>query len=639
MKPNTALLGALAAVPLTAALAAQNADTYSPAAAVDHPTHVFWGDTHVHTSFSSGDANMVGTNDADPSIAYRFARGDVVEGRNGMPVRLRRPLDFLVIADHAENLGVSFSVQSGDPALLAEEIGRQLREAWLEVRDRLGTDAERRAFNREVSATGRALGAPYRQTVWQRVAALADQYNEPGRFTAFAGYEWTSIGSYRQTFGNLHRVVVFRDDSSKTGTIVPFSAFDSRNPEDLWRFLARYEQTTGGQVLAIPHNGNMSNGEMFGLENFEGEALTAAYARTRQRWEPLYEVTQIKGDSETHPVLSPTDEFADFETWSSWAGRTTDPGDHPCCRQTWGPESMGALKEGEYARSGLKRGLRLRADLGVNPFKFGLIGSTDAHTSLATADSDDFWGKYSSTFPSPTRMLEPMVGAWPSPLNWETSASGYAAVWAERNTREAIFAAMKRREVYATTGPRIVIRFFGGWDFEDGDADRSDAASIGYSRGVPMGGDLPPGPAADRSPVFLVGALRDPDGANLDRIQIVKGWMDEDGGLHEQVHEVALSDGREVGPDGKVPAVGSTVDVANASWENTIGAVELTAVWRDPDFDPAEAAFYYARVIEIPTPRWTAYDAKYFGVEDLPEEVPLTTQQRAYTSPIWYTPE
>ncbi|MCE2557734.1 MAG: DUF3604 domain-containing protein [Acidobacteria bacterium] len=621
------LLGASAA-----ALGAQAPDTYSPAAATDHATQVFWGDTHVHTSYSSGDANMVGTNDADPSIAYRFARGEVVEGRNGMPVRLRRPLDFLVIADHAESLGVSFSVQSGDPALLAEEIGRQLREAWLEVRERLGSYDERRAFNSQVSATGRAVGAPYRQTVWQRVAALADQYNEPGRFTAFAGYEWTSIGSDRQTFGNLHRVVVFGDDSSKTGSIVPFSAYDSRNPEDLWRFLARYEQTTGGQVLAIPHNGNVSNGEMFGLTNFEDEPLTAAYARTRQRWEPLYEVTQIKGDSETHPVLSPTDEFADFETWSSWAGRTTEPGEHSCCRQTWGPESMGALKEGEYARSGLKRGLKLRADLGVNPFKFGLIGSTDAHTSLATADSDNFWGKYSSTFPSPTRMLEPMVGVWPSPLNWETSASGYAAVWAERNTRAAIFAAMKRREVYATTGPRIVVRFFGGWDFEDGDADRSDAASIGYSRGVPMGGDLPPAPAT----VFLVGALRDPDGANLDRIQIVKGWLDAEGELHEQVHEVALSDGREVGPDGKAPAVGSTVDVEDASWENTIGAVELTAI---PDFDSAEAAFYYARVIEVPTPRWTAYDAKYFGIEDPLEEIPMITRQRAYTSPIWYTPE
>ena len=412
---------------------------------------MFWGDTHVHTSFSSGDANMVGTNDADPSIAYRFARGEVVEGRNGMPVRLRRPLDFLVIADHAENLGVSFSVQSGDPALLAEEIGRQLREAWLEVRGRLGSYDERRAFSSQVSATGRAMSAPYRRTVWQRVAALADQYNEPGRFTAFAGYEWTSIGSERQTFGNLHRVVVFRDDYSKTGTIVPFSAFDSRNPEDL--FLARYEQTTGGQVLAIPHNGNVSNGEMFGLTNFEDEPLTAAYARTRQRWEPLYEVTQIKGDSETHPVLSPTDEFADFETWSSWAGQ-----DHRARRPPLLPADVGAREHG-HSQGGRVRALRPEARTqaprrpGLNPFKFGLIGSTDSHTSLATADSDNFWGKYSSTFPSPTRMLEPMVGVWPSPMNWETSASGYAAVWAERNTREAIFAAMKRREVYATTGP------------------------------------------------------------------------------------------------------------------------------------------------------------------------------------------
>ena len=261
MRSFRVALGLLGYLAFAAALAAQSPDTYSPAAAGSYPTDVFWGDTHVHTSFSSGDANLMGMNDADPNIAYRFASGEVVEGRNGMPVRLRRPLDFLVIADHAESLGVTASVQSADPALLATEIGRQLHEAWLEAREAFDSYTDRRAFNAQISAAARALGAPYRQTIWQRVAALADQYNEPGRFTAFAGYEWSSIGSYRQTFGNLHRVVVFQDDSSKTGTIVPFSAYDSRDPEDLWRFLARYEQTTGGQALAIPHNGNVSNGE------------------------------------------------------------------------------------------------------------------------------------------------------------------------------------------------------------------------------------------------------------------------------------------------------------------------------------------------------------------------------------------
>ena len=623
-----------------AVVSAQTGGSYSSPVDRSTPTRVYWGDTHVHTSLSSSDANLSGLNTDKPELAYRFARGETVAARNGMPVRLRRPLDFLVIADHAEGLGVSVSLQSADPALLETRMGRRLNEAFQKFSAKEPTYANRRAFSGESSAMwgegGEPLDEGYRRTVWHRVVELADVYNDPGTFTALAGYEWTSRGTPAQTFGNLHRVVVFKDDASKTGTIIPFSAYDSRNPEDLWRFLARYSEATGGEVLAIPHNANVSNGEMFALGTFDGGPLSSAYAETRGRWEPLYEVTQIKGDSETHPVLSPTDEFADFETWSSWAGRLENPVEHSCCGN-WNAAEQAEIKKAEYARAALKRGLRLQAELGVNPFKFGMIGSTDAHTSFATADNDNFWGKYSSTWPSATRMLEPMVGVWATPLNWETGAAGYAAVWAQENTRDSIFAAMKRKEVYASSGPRITVRFFGGWDYKKDEVHRPDFADIGYAKGVPMGGDLSLGPAGG-APTFLIRALKDPDGANLDRAQVVKGWRDKAGELHEKVYDVALADGRKVGAGGEVEPVGSTVDVAAASYTNTIGDAELAVTWRDPDFDADELAFYYLRVLQIPTPRWIAFDAKFYGIENIPEEVRMVSQERVYTSPIWYSP-
>ena len=619
-----------------ALLSAQAPDSYSPDADRSYPTTVYWGDTHVHTSLSSVDANLGGGNDATPSLAYRFARGDVVEAKNGMPVRLRRPLDFLVIADHAEHFGVTVGLQSADPALLQTEVGRALYEAYLKVAD---SDTARPSFM-TWDGMGRAfrdLGGAYRLTVWHRAVANAEAFNDPGTFTTFAGYEWTSFGTESQisarnsgVSGNLHRVVIFKDDASKTNTVVPFSAVDSSDPEDLWRFLERYRTATGGDVIAIPHNGNVSNGEMFALSDFAGRPLTPEYVRTRSRWEPLYEVTQIKGDSETHPVLSPTDEFADFETWNSWAGRTPDPRRDPATQ----PE----LKKAEYARSALKRGLELQQTLGVNPFKFGMIGSTDAHTSLATADNDNFWGKFSSAVPTATRMLEPW-SATGTLLNWETAAAGYAAVWAEANTRESIFAAMKRKEVYASTGPRLTVRFFGGWEFSSDDVQRPDFVRIGYSKGVPMGGDLSAAPAGG-TPTFMIAALKDPDGAHLDRAQVIKGWRDVMGALHEKVYDVALSGGRTVGANGEVEPIGSTVDIGNASYTNTIGDPQFLVLWEDPDFNADESAFYYVRVLEIPTPRWTAYDAKFFdvNVSDIPEEVPLVSQERVYTSPIWYSP-
>ena len=395
----------------------------------------------------------------------------------------------------------------------------------------------------------------------------------------------------------------------------------------LWKLLQQYEDKTGGDVLAIAHNGNLSNGLMFPLINHvDNKPITAAYAETRAMWEPLYEVTQIKGDGEAHPFLSPNDEFADYGTWDK------------------GNLNLSELKtdemlEYEYARSALQLGLKVEQDLGTNPYKFGMIGSTDSHTSLATADDDNFFGKHSGSEPSAERMEHAFAKFGDLEiLNWETLASGYAAVWATENTREAIFDAMERKETYATTGPRMLVRFFGGWDFEENDAHTRQPAEVGYRKGVPMGSDLRKAPAG-KSPTFLVAALKDPIGANLDRVQIVKGWIDANGERQERIYDVAVSDGRTIGADGRcTQPVGNTVDLATATWSNSIGNTEMIQVWTDPDFDPALSAFYYLRVLEIPTPKWTAYDAKYYGI-DLDGDDTGIHQERAYTSPIWYTPE
>jgi hypothetical protein len=388
-----------------------------------------------------------------------------------------------------------------------------------------------------------------------------------------------------------------------------------------------YETKTGGSVLAIAHNGNLSNGRMFPLiESFTGKPVDRRYVEQRARWEPLYEVTQTKGTGEAHPALSPNDELADFEIWDfgnldASVKKTPD------------------MLEFEYARPALKNGLRLEAKLGTNPYKFGMVGSTDAHTGLAAVEEENFFGKTTPQEPSPERLTATFVKdarTGITVMDWEVGASGYAAVWAADNTREAIWDAMARKEVYGTTGPRMIVRFFGGWDFSAADARTRSPAALGYARGVPMGGDLRAAPVG-KAPTFLVAALRDPIGANLDRIQVVKGWLDAKGEVHEQVYDVAWSGERSPGADGKLPPVGSTVDLATATWSNTIGAPELISVWKDPQFDPGQRAFYYARVIEIPTPRWTAYDAVRFGVQP-GAGTAMTVTERAYTAPIWYTP-
>jgi hypothetical protein len=598
---------------------------YSPYAGRNFPTRPLFGDTHLHTSFSM-DAGAFGAR-LGPADAYRFAKGEELTASSNQRVKLSRPLDFLVVADHSDNMGFFPSLFAGDAAVLKHPLGRR----WYDM-IQAGKGAETAieiivAFSQGTFPPDLMFfpGTPGYSSAWEQTIAAAEAANEPGRFTAFIGFEWTS-----NTGGNnLHRNVLFRDDGAFARRVEPFTVYPpygSDNPRDLWAWMQAYEDETGGDVLAIAHNGNLSNGRMFPLiESFSGRAIDREYAETRAKWEHLYEVTQIKGDGEAHPFLSPNDEFADYETWDK------------------GNLDLSELKqenmlEFEYARSALKNGLRAEADLGINPYKFGMVGSTDSHTGLAAVEEDNFFGKTSSSEPSAERLTHPFVRA-PSGeiiMNWETAASGYAAVWATENTRAALFDAMERRETYATTGSRLLVRFFGGWDFTAADASDRLPANIGYAKGVPMGGDLSAAPQG-RSPTFLVAALKDPIGANLDRIQIIKGWRDTAGGLYEQVYDVAWSGGRTKGADGKLTPVGNTVDVANASWTNTIGTPELIAVWQDPDFDAAERAFYYARVIEIPTPRWTAYDAKYFGVTP-PPEAPMTTQERAYTSPIWYTP-
>ena len=596
---------------------------YSPYAGRNFPTRPYFGDTHTHTSFSM-DAGAFGAR-LPPKDAYRFAKGEEVMASTGQRAKLSRPLDFLVVTDHSDGMGFFPQLMSGDPGLLATPQGRKWYD---EITSGKGAQAAVdiiTSFGKGQMPKGFPLpGTSAYRSAWQETIKAADEANEPGRFTAFIGYEWTSNAGGN----NLHRNVIFRDNGAKASLIEPYTTqppLGSPNPRDLWKWMVMCEDKTGAQILAIAHNGNLSNGRMFPIiESFTNKKIDRAYAESRMRWEPLYEATQIKGDGETHPFLSPNDEFANFERW--------DKGnlDLTVLKK---PEML----EFEYARSALKNGLKMEAELGVNPYKFGMVGSTDAHTALSGVEEDNFMGKTTSSEPSAERTSHPFVKtALATIMGWEQTASGYAAVWAQENTRESIFDAMKRRETYATTGPRMAVRFFGGFDFEAADANNRMPAKIGYTKGVPMGGDLTDAPKG-KTPTFLVAALKDPIGANLDRYQIVKGWLDAKGETHEQVYDVAWSSGRKPDAKGKIPDVGNTVDVANATWTNTIGAPELIAVWKDPDFDPSLRSFYYGRVIEIPTPRWTAYDAKYFGIT-MPKEVPMTTTERAYTSPIWYTP-
>ena len=580
----------------------------------EHVSNLYWGDLHLHTKLSADAYTMETRLTSDE--AYQFARGGTVTADNGMPVRLRRPLDFLAVTDHSEYLGVFAQLAADDPTLKGWKMGEEWQTLLREGR----TTELAKAFANAIQtdAAEYQTPGPVRSGLWASAAAVADKYNEPGLFTAFVGYEWTSMISG----DNLHRVVIYKDGAEVASKRVPFSAQDSTDPEDLWSALSAYEESTGGEVLAIAHNGNVSNGRMFSPTRLNGKPLDANYAAKRARWEPVYETTQIKGDGETHPYLSADDEFADYETWDEGNISLT---------QAKTPDML----QYEYSRSALKEGLRHEANLGVNPFKFGLIGSTDSHTGMSTTNEDIFFGKFAHDEPSADRTEKRMANQLQK--IWKLVSSGLVAVWSEENTRESLFQAIKRREVYATTGTRIQLRFFGGWQFDAADVLRADFATLGYQKGVPMGGDLTRG-ANTHAPTFMVAASRDPDGANLDRVQIVKGWLDAQGNTQEKVFDVAWSAGRTIdAKTGKLASVGSTVDVANTTYSNSIGAAELATVWTDPEFNASQNAFYYARVLQIPTPRWTAYDAKYFGATIDPRAA-MVTQDRAYSSPIWYTP-
>ncbi len=565
-----------------------------------NPDKLLWGDTHLHT-LNSADAFSFGAR-LSPTDAYKFARGEEVVSNTGQKAKLKRPLDFLVVADHAEGLGISNELFIGNPMLMADPKAKRWHDMLNE-----GPEQSAEVGKEMISAlANKTLPKPMMnpiqilplmKSIWQRNTEVAAEFNDPGTFTALLGFEYTSTPGGN----NLHRIVVFRDNKDKVDQILPFSSVRSDNPEDLWAWMGRYEKKTGGQVLAMPHNSNLSNGLMFAKTDFDGGAIDADYTQKRARWEPVVEITQIKGDSESHAFLSPNDEFAGFG----------DVG--------WdlGNLSLQTLKEpemlaGDYVREALKTGLEFQSSTGTNPYKLGFIGSTDSHTGLSTGDEDNFFGKMGITEPSKNRASDP-VGLGISKTvryGWQYLAGGYAGVWARENTRTEIWDALKRKEVYGTTGPRMRVRFFGG-DFNE-EVDWKNIADVGYKQGVPMGGDL--ALAKGQSPDFIIAASKDPDGVNLDRVQVIKGWLTADGKSHEHVYDVAIADDR------------------------AAGEAEMFNVWTDPDFNPDLSAFYYVRVLEISTPRWVSFDAERFGA-DIPKDAVLTQQERAYTSPIWYTPK
>ena len=598
--------------------------TYSTGVATDYPKQVFFGDLHLHSNISA-DAHSMGNLLLSSADAYRFARGEKVVASNGLPAQLKRPLDFLSVTDHAEFMGLYRMFTIEDPRLMNSDLGKAWLARYDTKPDPNEPDPTQLMARNPIAAFVNSINDPnperdaypdeLKSAIWTDVARTADEFNTPGVFTAFTGYEWTAM----RDGNNLHRCVILKDNADIVTRWLPYSAQSSSNPEDLWAALTDYEVDTGGEALSIPHNGNLSNGLMWDTVDYDGDAIDADYAEARMRWEPIAEVTQLKGDSETHPSLSPEDPFADFERWDEFNISNTT-------------KTTPDMYPGSYARSALKRGLALENSAGANPYAFGMIGSTDDHTSLATAEEDNFFGKFANSEPGIRTPDSRMAGL---NADWELGASGLAAVWAPQNTRADLFASMKRREVYATTGSRIVLRFFGGWSFEPDSVHSPYFETIGYRDGVPMGGEL--NSREGGAPIFMVQAMKDPDAANLDQVQIIKGWIDSAGTTHEQIYYVALSDDRTVDPNtGQPESVGSTVDLENVTFTNTIGAVQLSAQWTDPDFDADQAAFYYARAIEIPRPRWSEYDRKYFGLEFT--EAPRTVQDRAYSSPIWYRP-
>jgi Protein of unknown function (DUF3604) len=594
---------------------------YLPDPNRQYPTRVLWGDQHLHTGWSA-DAGLSGAI-LGPEEAVRFVRGETVKSNTGKDAKLEVPLDWVAVTDHSDAMGVISELRAGNPAFSDPQ-----SKSWYQGM-KAGGERAAQAMNDAISAQATHklpkvfMDPNWMVSAWTKTIDIMEKYNEPGKFTAFIGYEWTSNGVAGD---NLHRNVILRDDGDKARQVLPLTTFQSSDPASLWKWLAAYEASTGGQVLAIPHNGNLSNGRMFEEQQYDGKPMAREWAATRARWEPLFEYYQYKGQSEAHPSLSPTDEFANFELWDT-------------ANLDGQPKKPGMIRT-EYAREALKNGMAIEAKLGANPFKFGAAAGTDTHTGLSTPIENNYWGKYAVNEPEPDRwkgLYRKEQGGYIR-RDWTQSPMGYTGVWATSNTREALWDAMKRKETYASTGPRITVRFFGGYDFSGADAAAGMMVANGYARGVPMGGDLKPA-AAGKVPTFLIAATKDPRGANLDRAQIIKGWVDAAGKSHEAVYDVVWSDpAKRKAINGKLPDVGDTIDLATATYTNTIGASELIGSFKDPSFDPKQRAFYYVRVLEIPTPRWTAHDAAKFQVKMTPD-VKMKVRERAVTSPIWYTPQ
>lgn len=572
----------------------------------------YFGNLHIHTSWSfDGYTNGSVTT---PNDAYRWAKGEAIPGGGGGgDLQIKVPLDWYAVSEHAEYMGVFKKMEDPESAFSKLPIAKRVTskepgvafEAFAEILDDLNKGISQDELNDSNSA----------KSLWKEIIVIGDKHNEPGKFTTFSAFEWTSAPNNR----NLHRVVLFGNNENVPD--LPYSVFDSARPEDLWNYMEN-ARNNGATLLAVPHNGNASDGMMFELIDSDDNPITKAYSDSRMKNEPLYEISQIKGTSEVHPDLSPNDEFANFELW-----------DYTLSAITERPKK----RKGSYLREAYKDGLKLDKDGAGNPFKYGVIGDSDTHNSASSIEEDNYTGKFGMEN-NPEHRLEGIPGNKEANNQQirEFSSGGLAGVWAESNTRASIFEALKRKETFGTSGTRMKVRFFGGYNFAQDMLDQNDWVKSAYDNGVPMGSDLQP--STGDAPSFVIHALKETDGANLDRIQVIKGWVDENGNTHEKIYNVAMSDNRKIDANGKVAAVGNTVDVQNASYTNDIGAAELKTVWTDPDFNAQHYAFYYVRVLEIPTPRWSTYDAKTLGIAPR-EDLPASIQERAWSSPIWYTPQ
>ena len=595
----------------------------APALAAQNPCrNVYFGETHVHTSWSF-DAFIFGNTHTGPADAYKYAMGEPIKHPMGYTIRLKHPLDWVAVTDHSEYAGTVRLANEPGSAISKLPIAEKLKvSSKADIQRIFSWLGDTLADNQPVKelVDPKVAGA-----VWQENVALADRFYQPGKFTTFPGYEWTSTPNNC----NLHRNILFKD--SKQVPEVPFSSLDSKHPEDLWQWMDGQRQA-GHELLAISHNANLSDGLMFPTEvDSRGRPLDAAWSEARMRNERLTEVKQIKGQSETHPLLSPHDEFANFEVL-----------DYLLFVEQKRPIKL----HGSYIREALENGLAIKDSRGCNPYKVGFVGGSDSHDTGSPYRQTNFFGAHGSIDGG---LKERMSGVNMVGLDiLQENPAGLTAVWAAENTREAIFAALQCRETYATSGPRHKLRFFGGWGFQgfklQGGFGNQAWLQAAYKQGVPMGRDLP-APQA-KSPSFIVWAVKDPDSGNLDRIQIIKGWT-KNGRTFEKIYDVAWSGSRKINPQtGKLPPVGNTVNISTATYQNTIGATELKAAWTDPDFDPTLQAFYYARVLEIPTPRWSTIQARKLGLAPpttaktmgVEYPVPSTVRERAWSSPIWYSP-